>query len=146
LEAPEASSQNKVANVVTNKKSTGLSSSTAKPAPKPPARRVSGLDLASAAANKAASKPGSIFIKNIHLSTASNNKAKFASSDIPQIQKWVAEGLRSEGAEFRTNPLENTFRVVADLGRPIGTRGETKIRAAVTDDGRVINAFPVKSR
>jgi RHS repeat-associated protein len=135
-----------VANVVTNKKSTGLSSSTAKPAPKPPARRVSGLDLASAAANKAASKPGSIFIKNIHLSTASNNKAKFASSDIPQIQKWVAEGLRSEGAEFRTNPLENTFRVVADLGRPIGTRGETKIRAAVTDDGRVINAFPVKSR
>lgn len=48
---------------------------------------------------------------------------------------------------FLTNgQIPDGFRVVVDLGRPIGTRGEIAVRVIVSGDGRVINAFPVKVR
>ncbi len=34
---------------------------------------------------------------------------------------------------------------VTDVGYTVGTRGETVLRVIVTNDGRVINAFPVKA-
>ena len=110
------------------------------------AKGGSALAEASASAFRAADDPASIFIKNKHLASAGGNSAKFASTDIAQVQRWVAEGLRSEGAMFLPNQLDGTFRVVADLGRVVGTRGQKRIRAIVTNDGRVINAFPVKTR
>lgn len=59
-----------------------------------------------------------------------------------EVQGWVSEALRSEGAVFKPNNLADTFKLEANMGRAIGTRGETGIRAIVTNDGRVINAFP----
>lgn len=44
------------------------------------------------------------------------------------------------------NQLDNTFRAIVPAGRVVGTSGETTIRVIVTNDGRVINAFPVKVR
>ena len=42
------------------------------------------------------------------------------------------------------NPnLDGTFRIIADAGKVIGVRGQTKIRIIVGEDGKVINAFPV---
>ncbi|MGW5366553.1 golvesin C-terminal-like domain-containing protein [Actinopolymorpha pittospori] len=106
----------------------------------------SALAGASRAAFAAADDAGSIFIKNKHLASAGGRQAKFASNDISEVQGWVAEGQRSEGATFLPNDLPGTFRVVADMGRTVGTKGQTSIRAIVTDDGRVINAFPVNVR
>lgn len=75
---------------------------------------------------------------------ATGRQAKFASDDISQVQEWVAEGLRSNGAAFMPNEqLPGAFKSCGDLGREIGTRGQTRLRITVTDDGRVINAFPV---
>ena len=42
------------------------------------------------------------------------------------------------------NHPNDTFRVVSDLGREVGTKGQTRIRSVLSIDGRVINAFPVK--
>lgn len=58
----------------------------------------------------------------------------------------MAQGLRSDGVQFLPNQLDNTFRAIVPAGRVVGTSGETTIRVIVTNDGRVINAFPVKVR
>ncbi|NED96848.1 RHS repeat-associated core domain-containing protein [Phytoactinopolyspora alkaliphila] len=114
---------------------------------KPPAVNTgSRLSEASSAAFRAANDPASIFIKNKHLSSAGGNQAKFVSDDISQIQGWVAQGLRSSGIQFLPNRLDDTFRVIVPAGRVIGTKGQTNIRVIVTNDGRVINAFPVVAR
>ena len=34
--------------------------------------------------------------------------------------------------------------MVTDLGYSVGTRGQTAVRVIVSNDGRVINAFPMK--
>lgn len=104
------------------------------------------LSEASAAAFRAADDPASIFIKNKHLATAGGNHAKFASTDIGEVQGWVAQGLRSDGVQFLPNQLDGTFRAIVPAGQVVGTKGQTSIRVIVTNDGRVINAFPVNTR
>ena len=98
------------------------------------------------AIEKAASNPDDIFIKNKHLASASGNQAKFDTDDISEAQSWVAEGLKSGDSQVVPNPNHpnDTFRVVSDLGREVGTKGQTRIRSVLSIDGRVINAFPVK--
>jgi hypothetical protein len=113
---------------------------------KPAAKDGSALADASAAALRAADNPSSIFIKNKHLASSNIRGGRFATDDVRQAQSVVAEALRSKDAMFLQNQSDGTFRVVADLGRTVGVRGETRIRAVVTNDGRVINAFPVKNR
>ena len=105
-----------------------------------------GLEEASRVAFRASENLGSIFIKNKHLTSEATGKfAKFATTDIKTAQRWVREALRSPNAKFLPNDeIPNTFKVVTDLGRPVGTKGQTSIRAIVGFDNRVINAFPVK--
>jgi hypothetical protein len=101
------------------------------------------LSAASEAAFSAADDISKIFIKNKHLSSFHGNYAKYATTDKAEVQSLVAEALRSDAAIFKTNGLAGTFKVQTDLGRAIGTRGQTGIRAIVADDGRVINNFPI---
>lgn len=80
-----------------------------------------------------------------HLSSAGGTWATFDSTDIAQVQEWVADALRSEDAVFMPNSVNDTFRLDVPMGRQVGTRAsETGIRIIVTFDGRVINAFPDK--
>ncbi|NKY39882.1 ALF repeat-containing protein, partial [Cellulomonas septica] len=102
------------------------------------------LRAASEAAFRAADNPAAIFIKDKHLSTSAGTWGKFDSTDIPEVQGWVADALKSDGAVFMPNGLADTFKVEVDAGRVVGTKGETWLRIIVTDDGRVINAFPIK--
>jgi len=73
------------------------------------------------------------------------NYAKFKTTDVSTARKWVQEGLRSKNAVFKANPnLAETFRVEVNMGRVIGTKGQKVIRIIVGNDGKVINAFPIK--
>lgn len=50
------------------------------------------------------------------------------------MQSWVQEALSSPKAQFFQNPqMQDSFKVVTDLGRKIGTRGQTKIMVVVKD-------------
>lgn len=97
---------------------------------------------ASEAAFKAAENPADIFVKNKHLSSFEGRYAKFNTADVSEAQSWIAEGLRSRGASFKPNGLDGTFKMEVDMGRTVGTKGQTGIRIIVANDGRVINAFP----
>lgn len=71
---------------------------------------------------------------------------RFDSTDISEVQGWVADGLRRDSAVFLPNKVQGTFKVEVDMGRVVGTKGQTGIRAIVSNDGRVINAFPFNVR
>ena len=100
------------------------------------------LKSASEAAFKAADDPSSIFIKNKHLADFQVRYAKFDTTDISETQSWVAEELKSDRAVFRPNG-DGSFKVEVDMGRSIGTKGQTGIRVMVNDEGRAFNAFPI---
>jgi hypothetical protein len=74
-----------------------------------------------------------------------SRKAKFLSS--VDARMAIADALRSVDAVFMANSqLPETFRVVTDLDRVVGTKGETVVRVIVSEDGRIINAFPVREK
>lgn len=99
-----------------------------------------------AAAFRAAGNPSSIFIKNKHLTSSGIRGGSSPPTTSPRSRVGVAQGLRSPGVQFRPNQLDDTFRAIVAAGRVVGTGGQTNIRVIVTNDGRVINAFPVHTR
>jgi hypothetical protein len=101
-----------------------------------------GIAEASEAAFKAAADPSKIFVKNKHLASFGGNIAKFNSNDIPEVQRWVAEGLRSDRAVFLP-AKDGSFQIMVDMGRQVGTKGQTGIRVMVDFEGNVFNAFSV---
>ncbi len=104
---------------------------------------TSALARQSKAAFTAADNIGDWAVKAKHLPSTGGNWAKFERGVDPR--KTVQEALRSNRAIFRPNAaVTDTFRVETNLGRTIGTRGETRVRVVVTEAGRVITAFPIK--
>ena len=106
------------------------------------------LRKASDAAFKAADNISGFIPKNKHiLGGGSQSKARFNTADVGEIRRLIQEGLRSPNARFLPNPnVPNTFRVVTDLGRQIGIKGQTRLRTIVGLDGKVINSFPVRTK
>ncbi len=106
-------------------------------------KAASELTRASEAALRAADNAGVFIVKMKHLAGSPGRYNKFIRDVNPN--EVIAEALRSPNARFFANPqLPNTFRVVTDLDRVVGTRGETSVRVIVSNGGRILNAFPVK--
>ena len=106
------------------------------------------LQEASDAAFRAADRLAGFVPKNKHLlGGGSQSKARFNTSDIGEVRALIQEALRSPNAQFLPNPnAPGTFRVVTDLGRQVGVKGQTSLRTIVGQDGKVINSFPVHTR
>lgn len=104
----------------------------------------SALADASSAAFRAAGNVGDWTVRAKHLPGAAGRWAKFA----PGVDRQVAvqQALRSEGAAFLPNATgpADSFIVRADLGYVVGSNGQTALRIVVSNDGRIITAFPVK--
>jgi uncharacterized protein YukE len=78
-----------------------------------------------------------------HAPAAAGRWAKFAEGVDPHGA--IAEALRSEDAVFsRNGDLDTSFRVQADLGRVIGTKGETSVRVVLDFTGKIWTSFPVR--
>ncbi|MFF7098513.1 hypothetical protein ACFY9A_40060 [Streptomyces rubradiris] len=103
--------------------------------------RVGKIDQASKIAFKAAEEPSKIFVKDKHLSTSVGRWVKFNSASKTEVQSWVAEALKSKNAVFLPNK-DTSFKMIVDMGRPIGTKGETGIRVMVGDDWVASNCYP----
>lgn len=86
--------------------------------------------------------------KNKHLlSTKAKRAAKFNTNDPETIRQIIDEALTSPSAVFESNNDGYSFRVITNLGREIGTKGQTKIRVIVGPDTKerywkIWNAFP----
>jgi RHS repeat-associated protein len=78
-----------------------------------------------------------------HLPGAAGRWNKWAEG--VDINSNVATALRSEGATFLPNAgATDRFIVTTNMGVVVGTRGETSVKIVVSNDGRVITAYPVK--
>lgn len=104
---------------------------------------VSALEEASETAFRASRGP--INISRKHYPGAGGGYSKFEQGI--EIDATVREALQSPGAIFRPNrnaagDIIPGYRVYTDLGRTVGTRGETGLRTIVSPDGRVITSFP----
>ncbi|WP_161965993.1 RHS repeat domain-containing protein [Steroidobacter cummioxidans] len=102
----------------------------------------SALREASSAAFRAADDVAAFRVPVKHLPGAGGRYAKFGEGVDPQGA--IAEALRSPNAVFSPNNVDESFRVVTDLGRAVGSRGETALRVVVGNDGKIWTAFPVK--
>jgi len=69
---------------------------------------------------------------------------KFVTTDNGQVNTWVQEGLCSVNAKFLPNNQEASYKIITDLGKTIGTKGETKIQVIIGADGKIWTAYPVK--
>jgi hypothetical protein len=105
----------------------------------------SALASASQAAFKAAENINSFRVPLKHLAGAAGRWGKFAHG--VDAKDAIREALISPNATFRPNrDSAESFLVITDLGRQVGTKGETAVRVVVGNDGKIWTAFPVKSR
>ncbi|WP_024550140.1 VENN motif pre-toxin domain-containing protein [Siccibacter turicensis] len=77
------------------------------------------------------------------IGTSASRSAQFNTNSLEEIRTLVKDALNSPDALFLPNNQPGSFRVVADLGMPIGTKGQTSVRIIVGEDGKIWNAFPV---
>ncbi len=106
---------------------------------------ASALEEASEAAFRASRGP--INISRKHYPGAGGRHSKFEQG--VDIDATVREALQSPAAIFRPNrnaagDIIPGYRIYTDLGRTVGTRGETGLRTIVSPDGRIITSFPGK--
>jgi hypothetical protein len=108
-------------------------------------KALSALEFASQNALKAAKNIKLWTPKNKHMRTnTSQSKARFDTDDFDVVRDWVSEALRSPRAQFLPNGnSSDSFRMVVDMGRVVGVKGQRRIRVIVRDNGTIINAFPV---
>ncbi|SCC32082.1 hypothetical protein [Gilliamella intestini] len=106
------------------------------------------LDDASKTAFDSSKNSVDIWIpKDKHMvGTTATRSAQFNTNNVSEIRNIVKEALKSPNAIFLPNNIEGSFRVVVDMGRAIGTKGQTSIRLIIGNDGKIWNAFPVNSR
>jgi hypothetical protein len=106
------------------------------------AKGMGALEGASSAAFRAADRVGEFSVPLKHLPDAAGRYAKFAQGTNPSA--LIKEALSSNSAKFLPNDVAGSFRIVTDMGRVVGTRGETSLRVVVGQDGKIWTAFPVK--
>lgn len=107
------------------------------------AEGASALALASAAAAKAANSP--IITKLKHLPDTAGQFNKYA----PGVDSAAAarQALMSPSAQFLPNgKSQDTFTVLTNLARVIGTRGETAVKVVLDFTGRIITHYPMRAR
>ena len=105
---------------------------------------ISALKQASKAAYKAANKVKNFSVSNKHLQSAGGRWQKFATDSKGEVNAWIKEALESPHAQFLPNKEPNSYRVITNLSRSIGTKGETKIQVIIGEGGNIWTAYPVK--
>ena len=102
------------------------------------------LAEASSAAFRAADNVGDFTVSAKHLPGAGGRWNKWAEG--VDINGTIASALRSDGATFLPNPggAADSFIVRTNAGRVIGTKGQTFVKAVISNGGRIITAYPVK--
>ncbi|MBM7713155.1 hypothetical protein JOC94_000121 [Bacillus thermophilus] len=85
-------------------------------------------------------------VKSKHLKSSKQRFSKFNANSQTTDKKCIKEALQKASvSKFEMNKNEKlSFRVDVNLGKKVGTKGETKIRIVIGYDGKIWSAFPVK--
>lgn len=91
---------------------------------------------------KAAKNVSSFAVKTKHLYGSSGNYAKFNTANMSTLRNWISAALKN-GTNFQINS-KDSYYVIYNLGKVIGTKGERCIKVVFTIAGKIITAYPVK--
>lgn len=76
-----------------------------------------------------------------HLAGAGGRWAKFNVGTPNGVRRIVYEALRSPNRVVSIQ-ADGRYRIVADLGRVIGTKGQTAVRVIMTPVGQIVTSLP----
>ncbi|MDE6065069.1 MAG: RHS repeat-associated core domain-containing protein, partial [Lachnospiraceae bacterium] len=91
----------------------------------------------------------SAYVKPKHLSTSGGNGAKFL-GDTKEMAEAILQAAIKDGTvqSIADNGLTNfgqqSYQIIIDAGKTVGTRGETLIKIVISEDGGMLSAYPVK--
>ena len=80
-------------------------------------------------------------VKPYHLQGSKGGRSKFLSEVNPN--SYIAKALRSRRAKVVKNSSDS-WSLVADMGRVIGTKGQTRIKVVFTRTGKIVTSYPIK--
>ena len=104
------------------------------------------MQQVSDAAYAAADKIADFTVKAKHLMSHQQGFSKFATDSQQQVQAWVRQALQSSNAMFTPDPNNaGRFQAFVDMGQAIGTKGQQIIKIVLTEAGKIITAYPVRS-
>jgi RHS repeat-associated protein len=93
-------------------------------------------------ADKALKNVSSYVVKTKHLLGSPGNYNKFATDNMTMIRGWIRTALKY-GTNFQVNS-KDSYYVIYNIGRVIGTKGEQCIKVVFDIAGKIITAYPVK--
>ncbi len=94
-------------------------------------------------AKKAADNISSWLPKDKHmLSSTAKRAAKFTTDNMDEVRPIIQQALRSENLQFLPNSAGG-IKGVVDMGRVIGTKGQTGLRVIFDEADNIWTAFPV---
>jgi RHS repeat-associated protein len=93
-------------------------------------------------ADKAINKVGQFTVSAKHLLGAGGGYAKFNTANMSTIRSWITTALRSR-SNFQVNSRDSYY-IVYNMGKVIGTNGEKCIKVVFTVAGKIITSYPVK--
>ncbi len=84
-------------------------------------------------------------MKSKHLTSTGGRWPKFNTSSQSTVKRWMREALNSKDFSFTLNDNDKlSFVVTKNLGKKIGTKGQTKIKIVIGENGKIWTTHPVK--
>ena len=89
------------------------------------------------------------YVKPKHLSTSGGNGTKFLGGSKAEAEVILREGLKNGTIKtIADNGItklgSQSYEIIIDVGKVIGTKGETLIKIVLSEDGGMLSAFPVQ--
>ncbi|QTD39539.1 hypothetical protein [Sporosarcina sp. Te-1] len=89
------------------------------------------------------------YVKPKHLSTTKGNGAKFLGDSKGAAEQILKDSMKNGTVQSITdNGLtkmgKQSYSVIIDAGKPIGTKGENLIKVVLSEDGGMLSAYPIK--
>lgn len=81
-------------------------------------------------------------VKGKHLSSGSGNWSKFNTTSQADLRELGREVLRNSPMSSLISNSADSYAAIYDLGRVIGTAGQTSVRLVFSTTGKIITFFP----
>ena len=91
----------------------------------------------------------SAYVKPKHLSTSGGNGAKFIGESKEAAEAILRDAMSNGTVQSiidngLTKLGKQSYQVIIDAGKEVGTKGETLIKIVVSEDGGMLSAYPIK--
>lgn len=89
------------------------------------------------------------YVKPKHLSTTGGNGAKFLGDSKSAAELILKDAIKNGDVQSildngMTSQGKQSFEIIIDTGKTVGTKGETLIKIILSEDGGMLSAYPVK--